>query len=141
PYLDHFDNQGMTITWFEAATALAFTWFADKAVDAAVIEVGMGGSWDATNVVDASVAAITRIDIDHPELGTTPAAVATEKAGIIKAGTIVVTVEQAPDVAEVLRARSEEVGAQIRPEGKYFSLEKAAIALGGQSLSLRIGDD
>src|SRR6266568_1490010 len=61
PYLEHFDGQGKTITWFEAATALAFTWFADKSVDAAVIEVGMGGSWDATNVIEAQVAAITRI--------------------------------------------------------------------------------
>jgi dihydrofolate synthase/folylpolyglutamate synthase len=141
PYLDHFDGQGMPITWFEAATALAFTWFADRAVDAAVIEVGMGGSWDATNVVDAAVAAITRVDMDHPELGATPVAVAGEKAGIIKAGTIVCTVEQDDDVAEVLRARSAQVGAQIRREGEEFALEKAALAVGGQALTLRIGDD
>jgi dihydrofolate synthase/folylpolyglutamate synthase len=141
PYLDHFDNQGMPITWFEAATALAFTWFADRAVDAAVIEVGMGGSWDATNVVDAAVAAITRVDMDHPELGPTPAAVATEKAGIIKAGTIVCTVDQDDDVAEVLRARSAELGAEIRREGEGFALEKAALAVGGQALTFRIGDD
>ncbi len=141
PYLDHFDGQGMTMTWFEAATALAFTWFADRAVDAAVIEVGMGGSWDATNVVDAAVAAITKIDLDHPELGATPAAVAGEKAGIIKAGSIVCTVDQDDEVTEVLRARSEELGAQIRREGEAFALEKAALALGGQALSLRIGND
>src|SRR5439155_15935060 len=102
PYLDHFDQQGQTITWFEAATALAFTWFAEKAVDAAVIEVGMGGSWDATNVVDAAVAVIARIDIDHRELGSTAVETAREKAGIIKEGSAVVSLEQAPDVVEVL---------------------------------------
>ncbi|MGZ4142280.1 MAG: bifunctional folylpolyglutamate synthase/dihydrofolate synthase [Actinomycetota bacterium] len=141
PYLQHFDDQGMPITWFEAATALAFMWFADKAVDAAVIEVGMGGSWDATNVIDASVAAIARIDVDHPELGSTPAEVAVEKAGIIKAGAIVCSLEQHPAVHDVLRARCEEVGAQLRPEGEAFSLEKVALAVGGQSLSLQVGDD
>jgi dihydrofolate synthase/folylpolyglutamate synthase len=141
PYLDHFDQQGMTITWFEAATALAFTWFADKAVDAAVIEVGMGGSWDATNVVDAAVAAISHIDVDHRELGSTPAETAKEKAGIIKEGSTVVTLEQAPDVLEVIRSRADEVGARVRIEGDAFALEKVAGALGGQSISLRVGDD
>jgi len=141
PYLDHFDQQGQTITWFEAATALAFTWFADKAVDAAVIEVGMGGSWDATNVVDAAVAAIARIDVDHRELGTTPVEAANEKSGIIKKGSTVVTVEQAPEVADVIHARADELGARVRVEGDAFALEKVALALGGQSLSLRMGDD
>src|SRR5579864_77663 len=141
PYLEHFDQQGRTITWFEAATALAFTFFADKAVDAAVIEVGMGGSWDATNVVDAVVAAIARIDVDHPELGSTPAETAREKAGIIKKGSTVVTVEQAPDVLEIIRSKADEMGARVRAEGEAFALEKDALALGGQSISLRIGND
>jgi len=141
PYLEHFDQQGMPITWFEAATALAFTFFADKAVDAAVIEVGMGGSWDATNVVDAAVAAIARIDVDHPELGSTPAETAREKAGIIKKGSTVVTVEQAPDVLEIIRSKTDEMGARLRTEGEAYVLEKDALALGGQSISLRIGAD
>jgi len=141
PYLDHFDKQGPPITWFEAATALAFTWFAEKAVDAAVIEVGMGGSWDATNVVDAAVAVIARIDIDHRELGSTAVETAREKAGIIKEGSAVVSLEQAPDVFEVLQARADAVGASIRTEGDAFALEKVALALGGQSVSFRAGKD
>ncbi len=141
PYPDHFDQTDTPITWFEAATALAFTWFAEKAVDAAVIEVGMGGSWDATNVVDAAVAAIARVDVDHPELGSTPAETAGEKSGIIKEGSTVVVAEQSPDVFEVISARAHEVGARLRSEGEAFALEKSALALGGQSISLRVGDD
>ena len=139
-YLDYFDSQGKEITWFEAATALAFTWFADKAVDAAVVEVGMGGSWDTTNVVEASVAAISRIDVDHPELGTTPEATAVEKAGIIKKGSIVVTSEQLPGVRSVIEAGARELGAAVRAEGDAFALDQTLLAVGGQSVSLRIGD-
>ena len=140
-YLEYFDSQEKQITWFEAATALAFTWFADKAVDAAVVEVGMGGTWDATNVVDASVALITRVDVDHPELGDTPEATAVEKAGIIKEGSIVVTSEQLPAVRSVIDARARELGTEVRAEGEAFAVEKAVLAVGGQSLSLRIGAD
>jgi dihydrofolate synthase / folylpolyglutamate synthase len=106
-----------------------------------VIEVGMGGSWDATNVVDAAVAAIARIDVDHPELGSTPVETASEKVGIIKKGSTVVTVEQPPDVFEIIRSKADEVGARLRAEGDAYALEKDALALGGQSISLRIGDD
>jgi dihydrofolate synthase / folylpolyglutamate synthase len=140
PYLDLFDEKGMPITWFEAATAMAFAWFADKAVDAAVIEVGMGGSWDATNVVDAPVAAIASIDVDHPELGSTPAEVAGEKAGIIKRDAIACSLRQSVEVDEVLRARAREMSAEVRVEGDAFALERAALALGGTSMTIRLGD-
>jgi len=141
PYLEHFDGQGKQITWFEAATALAFLWFSDKAVDVAVVEVGMGGSWDATNVIDSPVAAIAGVDVDHPELGSRPVEVAHEKAGIIKKGAIAVSATQHPDVEAVLRARCEEVGAELRLEGREFELETDLPALGGRQLSLRMGTD
>lgn len=140
PYLKYFDGEGERITWFEAATALALIWFADKAVEAAVIEVGMGGSWDATNVVDADVAAFTEVGVDHPELGATPAETAVEKAGILKRVSIPVSVVQPPEVADVLGARAGEVGAAApRFEPDAFALDPVAVAMGGQQLTFRIG--
>ncbi|HVL33847.1 MAG TPA: folylpolyglutamate synthase/dihydrofolate synthase family protein [Actinomycetota bacterium] len=142
PFLDLIDARGEQVTWFEAATALAFTWFADKAVDVAVIEVGMGGTWDATNVIDAPTAVISRIDVDHAHvLGATPAEIAREKAGIIKPGAIVFMAEQEADVADVLRARCAEAEAEMRAEGIAFEVERSRLALGGQSLSFRIEHD
>lgn len=142
PYLEHFDDIGQRITWFEAATALAFVWFADKAVDVAVIEVGMGGSWDATNVIDAPIAVITPIAIDHAHvLGVSPEIIAEEKAGVIKSGSIVISGEQLPAVNNVLRARCESMGAELRMEGDMFELERAALAVSGQAISMRIGSD
>jgi len=74
-------------TWFELVTALAYRYFSDMAVDAAVVEVGLGGRWDATNVIDAEVSVVTNVELDHVEiLGPTRAHIAREKAGIIKAG-------------------------------------------------------
>jgi dihydrofolate synthase/folylpolyglutamate synthase len=142
PYLSHFDARGERISWFEAATALAFVWFADKAVDAAVIEVGMGGTWDATNVVDADVAVFTEVGLDHAVLGATPEEVAAEKAGIIKRTSIPVSVAQAPEVAAVLTARAHEVGAAPpRFEPAAFSLHEQTLALGGQVLTFRLAQD
>jgi dihydrofolate synthase/folylpolyglutamate synthase len=140
PYLDLFDSKGMVASWFEAATALAFVYFADKAVDAAVIEVGMGGTWDATNVVDAQVAVITPVGLDHPELGATAAEAAREKSGIIKRNTITICAVQEPDVAGIIKARCDDVGAQLRLEGDAFAIERSALAVGGQVLRVRLGD-
>lgn len=140
PFMEHIDETVGKVTWFEAITALAFIWFADKGVDVAVIEVGMGGTWDATSVVETAVAAITRIDVDHAHvLGDTPAKIAVEKAGIIKPDSVLVTVEQTQEVFDVLRARCEEVGAEIRSEPMSFELEKSVVAVGGQSVDLRLG--
>src|SRR5205807_5491255 len=96
PYLEAGADPGQRVTYFEALTALAYLWFADKPVSLGVFEVGMGGVWDATNLISGDVAVICPISLDHPELGSTVATVATEKAGIIKAGQVAVCREQ-PD--------------------------------------------
>ncbi|MGH9271159.1 MAG: bifunctional folylpolyglutamate synthase/dihydrofolate synthase, partial [Ilumatobacteraceae bacterium] len=96
---------GIRPTYFEACTAAAFRWFADIAVDVAVVEVGLLGRWDATNVVDAQVAVVTNIGMDHDDLaGPTLAHIAAEKAGIIKPGSAAVIGETRPDLVDVLSA-------------------------------------
>jgi len=140
PYLAHVDAQGERVTYFEALTMLAEAWFAEKAVDVAVVEVGMGGEWDATNLVDGRVAVVTEVALDHPELGSTPVQVAREKAGIIKAGAICVTGERSRDVLGVIEERCRAADASLRLDGREFSLEARRLAFGGQSLDLRIGD-
>lgn len=142
PYLQHFDEQGMPITWFEAATALAFLWFADKGVDVAVVEVGMGGTWDATNVLDAATAAITRVGLDHVGiLGDTVEQIAREKAGVIKPASIVYIAEQEPAVADVLRQRCADIEAEMRAEPMAFAVEDARLAMGGRALTIRLEKD
>ncbi len=128
------------VTYFELLTAMAFWWFADKPVDIGVFEVGMGGTWDATNLVRGDVAVITPIDLDHRELGDSPVAVATEKAGIIKPGGHVVTGRQRDDVQAVLDARAAEVGATVRRWGVDHEVLDRRVAVGGQYLNLRVGD-
>jgi hypothetical protein len=91
------------LSFFEVIVGMAFAAFADAPVDVAVVEVGMGGAWDATNVVDADVAVVLPVAVDHARyLGDEPVAIAREKAGIIKAGSLVVLAEQTPEVAAVL---------------------------------------
>jgi dihydrofolate synthase/folylpolyglutamate synthase len=123
---------------FEVLTGMAFATFADAPVDAAVVEVGLGGSWDATNVADATVAAITPIAVDHVNyLGSDITGIAAEKAGIIKADSVAVLAQQPPDVARVLAARSIEVGATVAREGIEFGVLQRDIAVGGQQLKLQ----
>ena len=111
------------MSFFETVVAMAYAAFADAPVDVAVVEVGMGGSWDATNVADAQVAAILPIAVDHAQyLGGTPAEIAREKAGILKAGTFAVIAEQRPEVAEVLLRHAAEVGATVAREGMEFGV-------------------
>jgi dihydrofolate synthase/folylpolyglutamate synthase len=117
---------------------LAELWFAERAVDVAVIEVGMGGTWDATNLVRGDVAVVTEVTLDHPELGSTPAEIAREKAGIIKPDAIVVTSNTDADVADVLAQRCGDVGAQLRVWGNDHILERALLAVGGQALDARV---
>jgi dihydrofolate synthase/folylpolyglutamate synthase len=127
----------MAMTFFEVMTGLAFAVFADAPVDVAVLEVGMGGTWDATNVADATVAVITPISVDHTEyLGTTPAEIAVEKAGIIKPGSVAVFAGQTPDVARVLMAAAAEVGVRVVAEGVDFTVLDRAPGVGGQVLRL-----
>ncbi|HEY3407849.1 MAG TPA: folylpolyglutamate synthase/dihydrofolate synthase family protein [Propionicimonas sp.] len=124
---------GVAMTFFEVMTALAYAAFADAPVDVAVVEVGLGGRWDATNIVDAQVAVVCPIDLDHTHLlGDTIAEIAAEKAGIIKAGSKAVLAAQHPDAARVLLARCQEVGAEVLREGPEFGLIDRQPAVGGQ---------
>jgi dihydrofolate synthase/folylpolyglutamate synthase len=135
PFLNTVDGRGERVTYFEALTALAFLWFADKPVDAGVFEVGMGGTWDATNVVDAKVAVVRSIGLDHPELGSTVEEVAREKAGVIKEGTtVIVDDSEDPTAGAVIAARSDEVGAPRLTLGTDVTLEDMIRAVGGQVL-------
>ena len=138
PYLEVVDGQEHgASTYFEAVTALAFLWFADKPVGLAVVEVGMGGSWDATNLVAGDVAVIGEISLDHPELGSTVQEVATEKAGIIKPGKIVVVREQPDDALKVIEARAADVGATVLLEERDWEVEVRVPAVGGQQFRVR----
>lgn len=127
-------------TYFELLTACAYWWFADKPVDAAVFEVGMGGTWDATNLVRGEVAVLTPIDVDHRELGATPSEVAVEKAGIVKPGAHVVCGPQHDEVLDVVRARCEEQGAELRAWGVAHEVVDRRVAVGGQYLTVRVGE-
>ena len=125
------------VTYFEALTALAYLWFADRPVGLGVYEVGMGGTWDATNLVAGDVAVIGPVALDHPELGSTVAEVATEKAGIIKEGKIAVVREQPPEAEAVIEQRAVAVGAELRREFRDFEVDRRLMAIGGQALSVR----
>ncbi|MEO6603985.1 MAG: folylpolyglutamate synthase/dihydrofolate synthase family protein, partial [Aeromicrobium sp.] len=132
------DSSAHPLSYFEMMTAMAFAAFADAPVDAAVIEVGMGGSWDATNVADGQVAVITPIGVDHASyLGDRPEIIAVEKAGIIKPGSHVVIAEQEQDVTEVLMRRVLDVGSIALHEGTDFGVTNRANGLGGQQISLQ----
>jgi len=137
PYLHTVDERAGRVTYFETLVALAFLWFADKPADLVVFEVGMGGRWDATNLVAGQVGVLCPIALDHPELGATPAEVAKEKAGIIKAGAVAVVREQPPEALAVIEARCEEVGARLLLEDRDWGLEIRAPAVGGQALTVR----
>jgi dihydrofolate synthase/folylpolyglutamate synthase len=137
PYLQAVDERTGRVTYFEALTALAFLWFADKPVGLGVFEVGMGGTWDATNLVAGEVAVLCPVGLDHPELGSTVAEVAGEKAGIIKPGRAAVVREQPPEALEVIRDRCFEVGARLLLEGPDWGLRARVPAVGGQALSIR----
>jgi dihydrofolate synthase/folylpolyglutamate synthase len=126
------------LSFFEMVVAMAFAAFADAPVDVAVVEVGMGGSWDATNVADASVAVIGPIAVDHSSyLGDRPVDIAREKAGIIKPGSRVVCAAQQDDVAAVIAERAAEVGATVLWEGRDFGVTVRTPAVGGQMLRLQ----
>lgn len=138
PYFDLMDSKfDNPISFFEAITALAFAAFAEHPIDVGVIEVGMGGQWDATNVVDADVSVITPIGLDHMEyLGKTISEIAATKAGIIKEQGFVVLAQQTPEAAVELLRRAAEVGADVAREGLEYSIDSRAIAVGGQLISI-----
>ncbi|MFE7316840.1 bifunctional folylpolyglutamate synthase/dihydrofolate synthase [Streptomyces sp. NPDC057555] len=139
PYVEMIDGrQQYRLSFFEVLTAMAYAAFADAPVDVAVVEVGMGGTWDATNVIDADVAVITPISLDHTDrLGETPEQIAGEKSGIIKKDATVVLAQQPVDAASVMLKRAVEVDATVAREGMEFGVLSREVAVGGQMVTLR----
>ncbi|MDO5083822.1 MAG: folylpolyglutamate synthase/dihydrofolate synthase family protein [Arachnia propionica] len=141
PFVQLVDQQhldGIDMTFFEVITGMAYAAFADAPVDVAVVEVGLGGSWDATSVVTPEVAVVTPIGADHTHiLGETLAEIATEKAGIIKPGSTAVLAGQEPAAVQPLLARAVEVGAVVRVEGPDFGLLERRPAVGGQVIRIQ----
>lgn len=151
PFVQMIDAQseaagGPAMSKFEVLTAMAFAAFADAPVDIAVVEVGMGGRWDATNIVDAPVAVITPIGLDHTEyLGETLAEIAAEKAGIISAprgdlvqtDTVAVIGRQDPAAMEVLLAEAVRADAAVAREDSEFAVLSRQVAIGGQVIELQ----
>ncbi|MFD9223905.1 bifunctional folylpolyglutamate synthase/dihydrofolate synthase [Streptomyces sp. NPDC060064] len=139
PCIEMVDSaQEFRLSFFEVLTGMAYAAFADAPVDVAVVEVGMGGSWDATNVIDGSVAVVTPIDLDHTDrLGTTPAEIAAEKAGVIKEGATVILAQQPVDAAQVMLKKAVEVDATVAREGMEFGVVSREVAVGGQQVTLR----
>lgn len=139
PYLDLVDaRHEHPLSFFEVLTALGYAIFADAPVDVAVVEVGMGGTWDATNVVEPVVSVVTPVGLDHQDyLGDTIEQIAAEKAGVIKAGSLAVLAQQPPDAAAVLMGRAVSVGADVRREAVEFGVLGREVAVGGQLLTLQ----
>ncbi|MDT4997886.1 MAG: dihydrofolate synthase / folylpolyglutamate synthase [Pseudonocardiales bacterium] len=139
PYIELIDGRfDVPLSFFEIVTALAFAVFADAPVDVAVVEVGMGGSWDNTNVIDAEVAVVTPVAIDHADyLGTTVAEIATEKAGIIKPDASAILAAQGDEALTPLLRRAADVGAVVAREGLEFGVLDRRVAVGGQALTLQ----
>lgn len=144
PYValvDQREIDGVPMTFFEIITAMAYAAFADAPVDVAVVEVGLGGAWDATNVADADVAVVTPIDLDHTHLlGHTIAEITREKAGIIKPGAHAILAGQSIEAAEILLARCAEVGALPQREGVDFGVIDRKLAVSGQVIRLSGAD-
>ena len=129
---------GVNLSFFEVMVALAYAIFADAPVDVAVVEVGLGGTWDATNEIDGDVAVVTPIDLDHQKfLGNTVEMIAAEKAGIIKQGATAVLAAQPAAAAASLLRRAVEVDASVAREGLEFGVLERGIAVGGQSLTIQ----
>lgn len=143
PYVEIVDAQlrdegEEPLTFFEAFTVLAFAAFADAPVDVAVLEVGMGGEWDSTNVADGQVAVITPIALDHVQrLGSTVQQIARTKAGIIKPLASVVSAAQQPEALAELERASELTESTLAVEGRAFALASSTLAVGGQVISVR----
>ena len=139
PYLPLIDAKfSVRLSKFEVLTAMAFALFADAPVDVAVVEVGLGGSWDSTNVADGKVAVIGPVDVDHVEfLGSDVVGIAKDKAGIIKPGAVAILGEQRPEVMTELLRRVGEVDATVARAGQEFGVLGREIGVGGQLLELQ----
>jgi dihydrofolate synthase/folylpolyglutamate synthase len=139
PYAELVDGKHADrVTFFELLTAMSFAAFADAPVDVAVVEVGLGGRWDATNVINAPVAVVTPISLDHVGiLGSTIEEIAGEKAGLIHPGATVISAPQREEAAKVIAARAAQVGATVLKEGLDFGVRSRTIAMGGQMLEIQ----
>lgn len=143
PYLEIVDGelegQGeLPLTFFEAMTVLAFACFADAPIDVAVIEVGMGGEWDSTNVGDGQVAVFTPISLDHTNrLGNTIAQIARTKSGIIKPAADVVSAAQVPEALHELEKAAELTESTLAVAPGAFDVTSTAVAVGGQLITVR----
>jgi dihydrofolate synthase / folylpolyglutamate synthase len=126
------------LTYFECLTILGFAIFADQPVNVAVIEVGLGGITDATNVGDGQVSVVTPISLDHTDLlGDTTEDIAHEKAGIIKPGGYLISAAQPLDAAQVLLEKAKDVGVPFKFEGVEFGVESRTVAVGGQMVTIQ----
>ncbi|GAA4859193.1 bifunctional tetrahydrofolate synthase/dihydrofolate synthase [Saccharopolyspora rosea] len=139
PYVSMVDSRSdVPMSKFEVLTGMAFAAFADAPVEAAVLEVGLGGSWDATNVADAKIAVLCPVAMDHADyLGDDLASIAKEKAGIIKPGSIVVLAAQQAEAQQPIMDRIAEVDATVAREGHEFGVLSRTVAVGGQMLKLQ----
>jgi dihydrofolate synthase/folylpolyglutamate synthase len=139
PYIRMVDDRfDVPLSFFEIITALGYAIFADAPVDVAVVEVGLGGSWDNTNVIDGDVAVVTPIGLDHTQyLGDTIAQIATEKAGIIKPGAVAILAVQPEQANTELLRRAVEVDATVAREGQEFGVTDRQVGLGGQMLTIQ----
>jgi dihydrofolate synthase/folylpolyglutamate synthase len=139
PYVQMVDAAGEhPMSFFEVMVGMAYATFAEAPVDVAVVEVGMGGTWDATNVVDARVAVVTPVALDHAEyLGPDVGTIAGEKAGVIKPDAVAVLARQQPAALDALVRRAVEVEAVVAREGTEFGVLDRRVALGGQQLRLQ----
>jgi dihydrofolate synthase / folylpolyglutamate synthase len=139
PYVELIDDRfDVPLSFFEIITALAFSIFADTPIDVAVVEVGLGGTWDNTNVIDAEVAVVTPIGLDHTQyLGDTVVQIAGEKAGIIKAESVAILAAQPQEAAAELLKRATEVQAAVAREGLEFGVLDRRVAVGGQFLTVQ----
>ncbi|MFD6953271.1 dihydrofolate synthase [Nocardiopsis sp. TSRI0078] len=139
PYIEMADSMNdAPLSFFEILTVMAYAVFADTPVDVAVVEVGMGGRWDATNVVDGDVAVVTPIGIDHTEyLPDTLEGIADEKSGIIKPDSVAVLAQQPLPAAETLLRNAAEIGAQVAREGFEFGVTSREVAVGGQQIAVK----
>src|SRR3990170_3890381 len=138
PFLAEIDAMSKErVTYFEVLTALAYLWFSDKPVALGVFEVGMGGTWDATNLVAGDVAVLCPITFDHPELGSTLIEKATEKAGIIKEGKVAVCREQPGAALSVIEERAHEMKTHLLLEDRDWALEDRVPGVGGQVVTIK----
>ncbi|GAA2523409.1 bifunctional folylpolyglutamate synthase/dihydrofolate synthase [Rarobacter incanus] len=143
PYISMIDERsvaggGPRLSFFEVLTVMAYAAFADAPIDVAIVEVGMGGRWDSTNVIDAQVSVITPIALDHVRwLGSSIAEIAAEKAGIIKSGATAIVATQPPAARRVIEARIAELGVLEVSEPDGYCVMDRTVAVGGQVVTVR----